>query len=181
MLITFCCYLPFLRRPPAFFVRAHSQVSAVRLGETYNRKEASQTWELPAHSHLLVAPWLSWGPSRSGRPDFFFPPKFSETQGPNSTPTHISHFWYVWACLPVIPDQRVRWLGRAVILSILGQEEHPPTFTKIENSYISGFFFHIAEQISTCYFLVVNLSLHTNWTLHRVYANNLLSFITWAF
>ena len=112
---------------------------------------------------------------------FFFPPKFSETQGPNSTPTHISHFWYVWACLPVIPDQRVRWLGRAVILSILGQEEHPPTFTKIENSYISGFFFHIAEQISTCYFLVVYLSLHTNWTLHRVYANNLLSFITWAF
>lgn len=71
---------------------------------------------------------------------FFFPPKFSEIQGPNSTPTHISHFWCVWACLPVTPDQRLRRLGRAVILSILGQEECPPIFTGIENSYISGFF-----------------------------------------
>lgn len=181
MLITFCCYLPFLRRPPAFFVRAHSQVSAVRLGETYNRKEASQTWELPAHSHLLVAPWLSWGPSRSGRPDFFFP---SQIQWNPRTKFHPHTHQPFLICMGMPPCHswpEGEMVGKSSHLEHLRTGRTPTNIYKNRKFLHIWLFFHIAEQISTCYFLVVYLSLHTNWTLHRVYANNLLSFITWAF
>lgn len=84
----------------------------------------------------------------------------------------------VWECSSLLPDQELRWPGESVVLRGPRPREYPRTLTEfylqieIETKQAS-----CTTEISTCPFLIINLSFHKTWTIHRYHTRHSLALL----